>query len=807
MVFQDPYSSLNPRMTCGAIVGEPLRLHRLARGGAREARVARMLDAVGLRPELRYRYPHELSGGQRQRVGLARALIVEPSVLVADEPVSALDVSVQASILNLLRDLQQDMGFSCLFITHDLATVEYPVRPCRRDVPREGRRADVADGALPQSAASLHAGTPLGCAGARPGGAAVAAARPARGRRAEPARAAVRMPLPDALPARAALRADVDGAGAAAARIRRLGISSPATSSRRGGLRLVSSTMPPTSSMPRADELHNASRAPWHLRDGRLDALARVRCGDGGARAGRQRVRRCGRGRADAAGGRAAPQRAGRRPAGDPLPGRARRAGRPLRARAGAARRDDRATTGTGSGSSLVPGTGPLAAVVPGAFGGWMAMLRDYGTLPFAEVAKYAIHYAEHGYPVVPAITRRRAQRRAAVPRRVDDLGRDLSPGPGAGRPAPEPAARGRRTGVSPSRTTRWRSGTAASSPRRSSASRSGNGWTARASATAGCSPRRTSATGAPTYEEPLAVDYHGLTVLKAGPWSQAPVFLQQLRLLEGFDLAAMGHASADYVHTVTECAKLAFADREAWYGDPAFVDVPLDVLLSREYADERRALVGDASSPDLRPGSPGGREPRLAAPGRRHARRAGSRRTDARGHRPSRRRRPLGEHGRGDAERRLAVGRAGDPGARLLPRDARADVLARGGPAELARAGQAAAHDALADDGAARRRAVPRARDAGRRPAGPVDAARPPRARPLRHGPAGGDRRAEPPHRGVPELVLPARVEVAPRRRRGARRCGDRSPACASAATRSRYRRRGRSAASAPSAASRTGS
>jgi len=125
MVFQDPYSSLNPRMTCGAIVGEPLRLHGLARGSNLDARVVQMFDTVGLRGELRYRYPHELSGGQRQRVGLARALIVEPSVLVADEPVSALDVSVQASILNLLRDLQRNMGFSCLFITHDLATVEF----------------------------------------------------------------------------------------------------------------------------------------------------------------------------------------------------------------------------------------------------------------------------------------------------------------------------------------------------------------------------------------------------------------------------------------------------------------------------------------------------------------------------------------------------------------------------------------------------------------------------------------------------------------------------------------------------------
>src|SRR5205807_9683013 len=110
-------------------------------------------------------------------------------------------------------------------------------------------------------------------------------------------------------------------------------------------------------------------------------------------------------------------------------------------------------------------------------------------------------------------------------------------------------------------------------------------------------------------------VDYHGLTVLKAGPWSQAPVFLQQLRLLEGFDLAGMGHASAEYVHVVTECAKLAFADREAWYGDPDFVDVPIDTLLSRAYADERRTLVEAAAASELRPGTPEGREPRLPTP------------------------------------------------------------------------------------------------------------------------------------------------------------------------------------------------
>jgi oligopeptide transport system ATP-binding protein len=125
IVFQDPYSSVNPRMTCGQIVGEPIRLDGLAGGSKLETRVVELFDSVGLRPELRYRYPHELSGGQRQRVGLARALSVAPSLLIADEPVSALDVSVQASVLNLLRDLQSELGFSCLFISHDLATVEY----------------------------------------------------------------------------------------------------------------------------------------------------------------------------------------------------------------------------------------------------------------------------------------------------------------------------------------------------------------------------------------------------------------------------------------------------------------------------------------------------------------------------------------------------------------------------------------------------------------------------------------------------------------------------------------------------------
>ena len=126
MIFQDPFGSLNPRHTILQIIGEALEIHFLEmRRGDRRERVAELLNQVGLKPEMMERYPHEFSGGQRQRIGIARALAVKPKFIVCDEPVSALDVSVQAQIVNLLQDLQEELGLTYLFIAHDLAVVEH----------------------------------------------------------------------------------------------------------------------------------------------------------------------------------------------------------------------------------------------------------------------------------------------------------------------------------------------------------------------------------------------------------------------------------------------------------------------------------------------------------------------------------------------------------------------------------------------------------------------------------------------------------------------------------------------------------
>ena len=125
IIFQDPYASLNPRMTVEDIIGEPLDIHNLAKGEKRHARIKALLELVGLNEEHASRFPHEFSGGQRQRIGIARALAVEPKFIVCDEPISALDVSIQAQVVNLLKQLQEELGLTYLFIAHDLSMVKY----------------------------------------------------------------------------------------------------------------------------------------------------------------------------------------------------------------------------------------------------------------------------------------------------------------------------------------------------------------------------------------------------------------------------------------------------------------------------------------------------------------------------------------------------------------------------------------------------------------------------------------------------------------------------------------------------------
>ena len=275
-------------------------------------------------------------------------------------------------------------------------------------------------------------------------------------------------------------------------------------------------------------------------------------------------------------------------------------------------------------GLDMVPGMGLLAACVPGAFDGWLLMLGELGTWSLRDVLEYAIGYAERGFPLVPRVSATIANSEQLFRDEWTDsaeiwLSQGSPPLPGTLFRLPAlartyrrilaeaEAAGGREAQIEAARRA-WSDGFVAEAIDRYLCRTQAYDVTGRRNA--GLLRGDDMAGWRATLEPVLGFDYGDWRVYKTGPWGQGPVFLQQLALLSGFDLRGMGPGSADFIHTVVECAKLAFADREAWYGDPAFVPDLTAELLDPAYNEERRRLVGPEASRELRPGSPGGRQP-----------------------------------------------------------------------------------------------------------------------------------------------------------------------------------------------------
>lgn len=281
-------------------------------------------------------------------------------------------------------------------------------------------------------------------------------------------------------------------------------------------------------------------------------------------------------------------------------------------------------------GLDLIPGSGLLAPCVPGAVDGWLLMLRDYGTIDIADALAPAIHYAAHGCPLVPRVIDTIATVQQLFKDEWKTSGATWLDKTGA---LPKAFALFRQEGLAETYRRLVKTGTDRGGTREQRIDAARRAWREGFVAEAidrfcanteamDASGRRhrgilsgdDMAKWQAHVETPLTYDYRGWTVAKCGPWSQGPAFLQQLAILKHFDLDAMEPAGPDFVHTVVEAAKLAFADREAWYGDPDFVDVPMADLLSDAYNAQRAELIGPYASLDMRPGNPMGKAAKLTS-------------------------------------------------------------------------------------------------------------------------------------------------------------------------------------------------
>jgi gamma-glutamyltranspeptidase/glutathione hydrolase len=277
----------------------------------------------------------------------------------------------------------------------------------------------------------------------------------------------------------------------------------------------------------------------------------------------------------------------------------------------------------TSEGLSLIPGDGLLATVIPGAFDGWMLMLRDYGRLSVRDVLEPAIYYAEHGHPLLPRVSATIAGLAefyrtewptshetwlpgGSVPEAWSNFTNPVLAETWKRVIAEAEAKSGREAQIEAARDAYYRGFVA---EKIDTYLRKAEVMDASGRRHKGVLTAHDMANWSATIEEPTTYDYHGWTIAKIGPWGQGPAFLQTLSLLKGIDIAGMEPSGADFVHTVTEAMKLAFADREVYYGDPNFSKVPLDTLLSDAYAAERRKLITGEASYDLRPGKLAGFE------------------------------------------------------------------------------------------------------------------------------------------------------------------------------------------------------